>query len=231
MRINQYFCVFAASLFLAGTNSLFAVTLQGACTGCFTIGSNVVTTTNPLTVFDFAESSGPSLSGDLLLDILVPNNEDSSPSSMSFTITGTPNGTAHLANTNPWTSTSVSLESYLGGQASNVTNSLTSFLQGTQLLDSGAIGFYVYQVDLGTYTTGHTLDIATALPVASYVLAFLNTGTTSSPNWEGTSNPIFEAVGTPEPTGSLLVAGGLVLILSWRKLRASVAGRTANSLR
>ena len=93
MRINQYFCVFAASLFLAGTNSLFAVTLQGACTGCFTIGSNVVTTTNPLTVFDFAESSGPSLSGDLLLDILVPNNEDSSPSSMSFTITGTPNGT------------------------------------------------------------------------------------------------------------------------------------------
>jgi hypothetical protein len=99
------------------------------------------------------------------------------------------------------------------------------------LLDSGATGYYVYQVDLGTYTTGNQLGFSTSLPRASYILGFLNTGTVSNPNWEGTSNPIFEAAAVPEPTGSLLVAGGLGLILSWRKLRGSVAGRTAKSLR
>jgi hypothetical protein len=86
-------------------------------------GQNTPTTLNPPSPFAFTASPGPS-TGDLLIDVLVPNNEDPSPSALSFTITGGANGTevASLFSTTPWTASSnpmgSPLEAYLGINAS-----------------------------------------------------------------------------------------------------------------
>ncbi len=64
------------------------------------------------------------------------------------------------------------------------------------------------------------------LPLGSYNVAFLNTGTATSPNWRATANSgaIFETrtPPVPEPSYTILLAAGLLLIgclaRSWRSL-------------
>jgi hypothetical protein len=201
--------------------------LHGYCQGagqCIDNGTNTPTTNNPPINFGFTVSPGPA-SGDFVLDVLVPNNE-AKPA--SFAITGTLTGTASLFSSTPWTTGQ--LDSYLGISASP-TNGIGAFLPSTQALDPGATGFFVFQVDLGSTllqdasnpNVNPLLNISPGLPLASYIVGFLNEGTAGAPNWIATANSgaIFERdapPGTvPEPTSILLLGG--VLLASATALR------------
>jgi hypothetical protein len=197
--------------------------LHGYCQGvgqCVDNGTNSPTTNNSPVNFGFTVSPGPA-SGDFLLDVLVPNNE-SKPA--SFAITGTHTGTATLFSATPWTSGQ--LDSYLG-ISGNPTNGIGAYLPSTQALDPGATGFFVYQVDLGNTllqdasnpNVNPLLNISPDLPLASYIVAFLNEGTAANPNWIATANSgaIFERDGptvsaVPEPT-SIVLLGSILCIV------------------
>jgi hypothetical protein len=206
--------------------------LHGYCSGtgqCIDNGTNSPTTNNPPTNFGFTVSPGPA-PGDLLIDILVPNNEITNPSLTSYALTGTLTGTATLVSTTAWTSGD--LDQYLGISASP-NNPIGAYLPSTQdsRLDPGATGFYVFQVDLGNTTLQDASNPnstpleslgSQTLPLASYITAFLNEG--GKTGWVATANSgaIFEespgtgvkSTGTPfdtvpEPTSMVLLGTGV----------------------
>ena len=198
--------------------------LHGYCappaTECLDKGANSPTTVNPPAKFGFTVSSGPT-TGDLFVDVLVPNNEDLNPSKLSFALTGDLSGTASMFGSSAWSSGK--LDSFLTIKASPA-NPIGAYLPATQALDPGATGFFVYQVNLGTATlqdpsnpnSSPLENISPGLPLASYIVGFLNTGTTSNPNFLATANSgaIFEttapASSVPEPASLLLLATGLL---------------------
>lgn len=175
-------------------------------------GTNTPTTVNPLQNFGFTISPGPK-TGDVLLDVLVPNNV--APSLLPFHVTGTASGTAALFSMTAWTSGQ--LDSYLGISATPA-NPIGAYTGASStLLGSPVTGFFVYQVDLGTLTLKDAslpnlsplLNITEALPLASYVVAFLNKGTATNPDWIATANsgalletapPPQQPSPTPEPS-------------------------------
>ena len=119
--------------------------LQGYCAGagqCIDNGTNSPTNTNPPSNFGFTISPRPQ-TGDLSIDVLVPNNE---PKPANFALTGTLSGTATLFSAVPWTSGN--LDAYLGLSAAPA-NPIGAYLPSTQALDPGATGFFVFNVDLG----------------------------------------------------------------------------------
>lgn len=177
--------------------------LHGYCAvGCIDNGTNSPTNQDPPTNFGFTISPGPA-TGDLLLEILVPNNQQGSVT--TYGITGTFSGTAALLS-GDWTSGN--LDTFLGISASP-TNPLGAFLPSTQAVDPGAIGFSVYQFDSGQRTLQNAsnpnvsplLNLTSSIPRGSYIVGFLNTGTTVNPSWVATANSgaIFEN-GSPMPT-------------------------------
>jgi hypothetical protein len=169
---------------------------------------------------DFGFWTGGGASGDYVVDVLVPNNQDSSPSSQSFAITGTETGTATLFSTTAWTSST--LGSYLGNGGSP-NNPIGAFLPSTKGVDPGATGFFVYQADLGPSTLGsaagtgplETLSIGTNFARGAYLVGFLNEGATA-PDWHATANSGAIFV-TPEPSYGIFLGAGLVLIGFARK--------------
>ena len=207
--------------------------LHGYCAGaCIDNGTNSPTTSNPLVNFGFTVSPGPA-SGTFVIDVLVPNNE---PHPSSFAITGTLSGTATLFSVSPWTTGN--LASFLGISASP-NNGIGAYLPSTQALDPGATGFFVYQANLGTTTlqgpsnpnVNPLLNISSDLPLASYIVGFLNEGTDAAPNWIATANSgaIFETrsppLATPLPAALPLFATGLgaLGLLGWRRKRKAQA--------
>ena len=201
--------------------------LHGYAPGASDNGTNTPTNQNPITNFGFTISPGPQ-TGTLVLDVLVPNNE---ASPKSFQVTGMFNGnpvsaTATLFSKTAWISGQ--LDSYLGISASPV-NPIGAYLPSTQALDPGATGFFVFQVNLGTGTLNDAskpnldplLSITEGLPLASYIVGFLNTGdgivaTANSGALFETSAP---PAPTPEPTTLALVGIGLAGLAGygWRR--------------
>jgi hypothetical protein len=200
--------------------------LHGYCAvGCIDNGTNSPTSSNPPVNFGFTVSPGPASGSSFLVDVLVPNNE-AKPA--SFAITG-PSGTATLFSATPWTSGN--LDAYLGISASPA-NPIGAFLPSTQALDPGATGFFVFQVNLGPITlqgpsnpnVSPLMNISPALPLASYIVAFLNEGTAAAPNWVATANSgaIFETSPPsviPLPGALMLFGTGLggLGLLGWHK--------------
>jgi hypothetical protein len=208
--------VVGGALFLALTNPAVAdVKLHGYCAGggagqCVDNGTNSPTSINPLSNFGFTISPGPQ-TGDLTIDVLVPNNELNTAelNTASFAFTGTLSGTATLFSPTAWTSGQ--LDSYLGITA-KPNNPIRAYLPSTQALDPGATGFFVFQADLGTTTLQGASkpnispleNISPYLPLASYLVAFLN-GSVGTAH----GGAIF-VTKAPEPTSLTLLATALV---------------------
>lgn len=201
----------------------------GATPACTDNNTNTPTSTNPPNFGFFVSPAAQT--GDLRIDVLVPNNEVLLPALLSFLVTGTQggaannqalSGTATLFSLTAWTSGR--LDNYLGfnGQPNN---NINAFLPSTQGLDPGATGFYVYDVDLGTNQLlknadkllGPLLNISGDLPLASYIVGFLDTGNNCDPSCIATasSGAIFETSAprvsqVPLPASLVLLGTGLL---------------------
>ena len=232
---------FAGALTLALLAGPASATLHGWCgTGasstCVDNGVNAPTSQNPPNPFGFTGSSAGE-SGDLLLEILVPNNL-ASPS--LFHITGAVTTTATLFSSTPWTSGQ--LDTYLGFSASP-TNPIGAYLGPcpaatpcAQNLDPGATGFFVFQADVGNQVLAGAsgpptqfFNITESLPLASFIVAFLNQGGTLGIQATANSGAIFETSGsqlprpTPEPGSLVLLGMGLLGVAGfrWHRRRAA----------
>jgi len=133
----------------------------------------------PLSDFGFW-NAGRDNSGTYFIDILTPDNGVSSAPPGTYTITGGASGTAALFSSTAWTSGT--LDSYLGIRASP-SNPLGAWLHATQSLDPKAMGYWVFQANLGLNTlgtssgTGPLLNLNATLPQGSVIVAFLENGT------------------------------------------------------
>ena len=161
--------------------------LHGFCNAaipsCFDNGTN--TPLGGSTSFGFWMSPGSSTgtSGILTLDILVPNNDALVG---SFAITGSISGTANKFSTTAWSSGD--LAAYLGLSASP-NNPIDAYLPTTDVLDSGATGYYVYQASLGQTTLYKSANLALGpsfnaisglnSDLGAYIVGFFNTGTSN----------------------------------------------------
>jgi len=208
--------------------------LHGQCNGTGTGTCSDNGTNTPLgnsTTFGFTISPGPQ-TGDLIIDILVPNNEVAPG---SFTINFSNNtlaGTATLFSATAWTAGF--LDAYLGISASP-SNPIGAYLPTTQFLDPGATGFFVFQADIGTQTIPKnggtdTFNVPTGFgaDLGGYILGFCGTGCTGDTNpYVATANSGALVVNgntpLPEPS-SLMMLGigllGLTLLTGRRVLTA-----------
>jgi hypothetical protein len=128
------------------------------------------------------------------------------------------------------------LDAFLGISASPA-NPIGAFLPSTQALDPGATGFDVYSANLGPITLQDASNPNVAplenitsgiLPRGSYIVAFLNEGTASAPDWIATANSgaIFETDAPhppiPEPSSIILLGSATLGIVALLKRKTRV---------
>jgi hypothetical protein len=195
----------------ASASNPMSDTLHGYCfagPACMDNGTNTPTATDP-PEFGFAGSGMSTDTGDLLYVFLLPT-AITDPTSIG--LMGAVNSPANLVSTTPFTSGS--LETYLGISATP-NNPIGAF-------SAGGTSFEVYVDDLGTQmltgTTGPQETTSIGLPTDSYIVAFINLGTSAMPNWSATasSGAIFETGSllstgpVPEPTTLVLLGTGII---------------------
>ena len=214
--------------------------LHGFCAaGCNDNGTNTPITSNPPVNFGFTVSP-KSQTGDLILDILVPDTAPVNPANI-VTITGgtVPGGSKNfsLVNVTPWTSGM--LDAYLGISASP-SNPIGAYLPATQALGgslAGATGFFVLQADLGTqalngpsgpFTPTFSLNrgaegmyIVGFLNTANGIIATANSGALFETASGNTINPV---AAVPEPaTWGMMLLGFVGLAFAFRSRRRMTA--------
>ena len=151
--------------------------LHGFCSDCRVGPAAGATVSGPLSDFGFWDA-GQNNRGTYFIDILTPDNGGSGAPSATYSISGGGSGKAALFSSTAWTSGK--LDSYLGINASP-TNPLSAWLHATQALDPKAMGYWVFQANLGMTTlgtssgTGPLLNLNSTLPPGSVVVAFLET--------------------------------------------------------
>jgi hypothetical protein len=150
--------------------------LHGFCSDCSGSSEMGMSAAGPLADFGFWDA-GKSNSGTYFLDILIPDNGGSAPSG-KYTISGGASATADLFSPVAWTGGK--LDSYLGIHASP-SNPLSAWLHATRSLDPKAMGYWIFQANLGmnelgtSSGTGPLLKLSSTLPAGSVVVAFLET--------------------------------------------------------
>jgi hypothetical protein len=230
----------AAFAFYAGPASADTVIdpLLGFCSaGCIDNGTNTPITSNPPVNFGFFVAPGPQ-TGDLFLDILVPNTAPVNPAN-TVTVTGStlPVGGVNfsLVSTTAWTSGD--LAAYLNLIGSSPANPIGAFLPSTQALVPTATGFFVLQADLGTQTlngpSGPNIPTFSLNrgALGMYVVGFLNTldpGIIATANSgalfeTGSGNTINPVAAVPEPaTWGMMLLGFAGLAFAFRQRRRTV---------
>ena len=204
-----------AALATAATPA-FAVnppTLHGFCATanpCTDNGTNTPTGVNP-PIFGFS-AGGSSATGDVLIDILIPDNlAQPGTFTLSGSLLGSNTFAAALFSGTAWKTGQ--LDSYLGISASP-TNPIGAFLPVTQSFQPTADGFWVYQGDIGTVTLpsnsgasdSFLLTLNQSLGLGSYAVAFIKQG--DSYGATANSGAILEDGGVPEPaTWAMMVLG------------------------
>lgn len=204
------------------TAQLRADALHGACVSptpaCSDNGTVTPVASSSPTYSFISSPSGDT--GNLEIITLIPNNLTGA-SSESFSVSGGATSPASATLVSPTAWNSGKLDAYLGISA-NPANSIGAFLSTTQALDASATGYFVYMADLGTNTLGSSSPVLNDggfdLPKGSAIVAFLNTGTTSSPAWVATApsgqlsiDPTPSST-TPEPASMVLLGSGLLAI-------------------
>jgi hypothetical protein len=237
MRGKSCVCVL---LFLTGATAGKADIIEDPLHGCFigtsctegTINGTNVTPTiiNPLPAFTFTDSPGP-ITGDLLIEILIPNDTPG-VTSLTFAIGGTQAGPTDTSTIAPVSSnlegqwSTGTLAGFLGLSSASPPNPLSAFLSATQFVDPAAGSYFVYQVDLGTNelqtTSNPTIPVfslsGSPLPAGSVLTAFVSNGSgyiataSSGGLFEQTGPPAVSTV--PEPSSILLlvIAAGAVVM-------------------
>jgi hypothetical protein len=193
---------------LAG--SAMADTLHGFCVSpapaCSDNGNITPTNANPP---HFGFGSSGSTEGNFELMLLVPNNEDASPSTYSLTIDGTNVNNASVSSTlfstTAFTGSGTKLGTYLGASYTP-SNPLSAFLPYTQAVDSGATGYYVYLFNFGK-ETGNPKNNATA-PTFSIASGAVDSGSVFL-GLEFTGSNIFTGniFGATPPSSAILENG------------------------
>ena len=207
-------------LALASGGAVWADAMHGQCNGtgsgtCIDNGTN--TPLGNSTTFGFTISPGPQ-TGDLVLDILVPNNYVVPG---SFTIDFANSTLAGTATEHAGQWTSGSLKGFLGITASP-NNPIGAYLPTAQVQDPGATGFFVFQADIGTQTIPGNSDAATAAGIfnmisglggldGSYIVGFCGAGCTTDGSFVATANSGALLV-TPEPSSLLMLGAGLLAL-------------------
>jgi hypothetical protein len=212
--------------------------LHGFCAaGCIDNGTNTPITSNPPVNFGFTVSPGPQ-SGDLFLDILVPNTAPVNPAN-TVTVTGStlPVGGINFSLVSATAWTSGDLADYLNLVGSSPANPIGAYLPSTQVLVPTATGFFVLQADLGQQSlNGPSGPFSPTFSLnrgalGMYVVGFLDTyapGIIATANSgalfeTGNGNTINPVAAVPEPsTWGMMLLGFVGLALAFRQRRRKV---------